>query len=204
MKIERFDDPWPHLIWENFFPEKMFDEICRFAYAKVPVEEPFLNYYFGKSSIRDYFQKHMNVIETLLDIEPYDLTKITMNFAYHKGPNLGTEEKQSNVHTDALDKMYSLLLPISYYGVGTYLYNKKIEFVKETPWKPNQVIILPRNSEYFHRPGYLKEGSAWRITLNIYPSRSLSGVSKTEMAERKAQGEMMDKWNEENNYGVEE
>ena len=191
MKITKFEDPWPHLIiddtWDetllhNFIEEsmKIFEKAEHNYYdhfKRMPGKNVKHTVKLSERCQTDMLLKHA---KALLNSGSLDLEKILHEYfpIYREYKNLTQwseclvcwDKVEGPLHTENPTKILSC---VTYcdpeVAVGTLIYDKDKNFVKEVEWKRNRSLIFAGlDDTTWHR--YKAGNTKLRLTLNNFLS----------------------------------
>lgn len=168
MQIEQY--PWQHIIIDNYFDSDYYDmlatkninpigkksKLYKFDNQK---REPFK---YDPSKVRYDIFSFLNFFDSVREYSGLDmiseLVESPPNFTYP-------------VHDENLKKVLSIVVYLSpEESKGTYIYNRRKEFVKEIEWKPNRAFIFcAEEGLTWHN---YESGNDYRKTACIFLTRS--------------------------------
>lgn len=153
-----FNEPWEHLVIDDFLPTEQFEKLKDFSYG-IKVEDDF------KGVTREFINYDPLNIEHLLEqfsnVKSYwgKLDKL-IHFSVIK---------KSFMHEMHVDADFKIMTAILYLGpeksMGTRIFDKDKNYVKEIEWKPNRLLVFCSSDDSWHDFGSYKNG---RHTLNYF------------------------------------
>lgn len=148
-----FNEPWEHLVIDDFLAMDVFKELKNTS-NNIQTED-----------VRNFLDYDPINIEHLLgyfsNVKPYTgkLDKL-IHFSVIK------ESFMHAIHTDADFKIMTAILYIGpEESMGTRVFDKDKNFVKEIEWKPNRLVVFCSNDDTWHDFGSYENG---RHTLNYF------------------------------------
>lgn len=172
--LTNFLDPWPHQTIDDFYDDTLFREM-----KKELIE-------FSKGKIQSNYTKFDYILENFSEVLPHTVKCIKSNiiseenlkgFPHHrayKNLKLKTQvivclnDVEYRIHDETRDKILSVVTYITpEKSIGTLIYDKNKQFVKEVEWKPNRTLIFAgiENTTWHN---YKSEKGNYRITLNSF------------------------------------
>jgi hypothetical protein len=177
------NDPWPHKIIDNIFPDEVFQKFQQAAHQLANTKKDDEYYADGiwpsdflQLGLDHSFENHVVAIaDQLLSVhdkilKPFDRL-LKSNLGYYNIPrfNYSIGKVNSAIHDEGRSKTMALviyLIPDA--TAGTRLYNGPNEenFVKEVEWKPNRAMLMVSQPNVTWH-SYIGQGDP-RYTLNLY------------------------------------
>jgi len=140
-----YQDPWPHIVIENFYTDEVFAKIKsatkRFLKANVDTSIRKQEFPFADDPI---LQECINsrpldtsYLDILKDHRPYDDLKLFWEVNFLLGPH------RYPIHDEASRKVLSCVVYVEpEENNGTYLYTADKTYAKQVEWKPNTAFIF--------------------------------------------------------------
>jgi hypothetical protein len=170
-KLKKYNEPWPHIIEDNYIDQKNFEQVKNEIIGFVKKQKinlgitifdnPDLSQdtvnYLDKYTINQHFiKKHFK------DHRSFKKLKIKNEIILCVGSS------EFIKHCDAENKVLSLVTYIHpAKSVGTLIYNKNKDFIKEVEWRPNRALIFaPLTDVTWH--SYKSNKNEFRITFNKF------------------------------------
>jgi hypothetical protein len=185
------NDPWPHIVVDDFFEKTDFDKIST---ACVKLQEQYKDQVVTADSCLSFAEVYDIIGEevfsiilksnrVLLDtISEYPVNRTFDRYVsfptFHILPPNFPPQK---VHDEALDKSISVvvyLYPAISIGTALFKTQQRESFVKEIEWKPNRAMIFCGQENVTWHDFYSREYP--RVTLNFF----IRKLTSTDIAEQ--------------------
>lgn len=152
-----FSEPWEHLVVDDFLPAEQFQEL-------------------ENACLTIHGLNDGNTTRKFIDYDPLDIEHMLQCFSNVK-PYAGElnklihfsvidKEFMHAIHTDADFKIMTAILYIGpKESLGTRIFDKDKNYVKEIEWKPNRLVVFCSNDDTWHDFGSYING---RHTLNYF------------------------------------
>ena len=203
MKVTRYDEPWTHLVVDDFIDEDTFAYLSSnykslfrdnggrsvHQFDKLPDESSLKGKIF--SSVVKIWDDYYNDIN-----HGIDKSDLVDNIILEYRNTLPYDENYRTVHPDSPAKIMSTVYYISSHGVGTTLLERVKEgepmIVRQTiEWKPNRAFIFVRKGG--------DVGATWHKAENDIPhERFTMNLSICSKVDKKAYRERFRRKNERN------
>ena len=203
MKVTRYDEPWTHLVVDDFIDEDTFAYLSSnykslfrdnggrsvHQFDKLPDESSLKGKIF--SSVVKIWDDYYNDIN-----HGIDKSDLVDNIILEYRNTLPYDENYRTVHPDSPAKIMSTVYYISSHGVGTTLLERVKEgepmIVRQTiEWKPNRALIFVRKGG--------DVGATWHKAENDIPhERFTMNLSICSKVDKKAYRERFRRKNERN------
>ena len=152
-----FSEPWEHLVVDDFLPTDQFEELKNASY-NIQGED-------DGNTVREFINHDPLNIEHMLErfsnAKPYtgELNRL-IHFSVIK---------KSFMHEMHVDADFKIMTAILYLGpeesMGTRIFDKDKNYVKEIDWKQNRLVVFCSNDDTSHDFGSYESG---RHTLNYF------------------------------------
>lgn len=165
MQITRFDEPWSHVEYSNFFSN--FEEIKEYAYKILDTKKESSLHIVTNSnnsvyrSLKPLLVQHFKKISKILGLPAKESYIPVLSFASLNGGKI------NGIHVDASWKILSMLVYLSETGNGTRLYKvyeKDIQKIIE--WRENGGVAFVNGENHWHEVG-LNTNKGPRVIANI-------------------------------------
>lgn len=168
MDIVIKEKPWRHAIIDNFFTDKVFEEIDKWSiniakkvdWSLMEIGQPHGNRFKGSTNgmpieifntVNKIYQEQYNNLNTsdqvMREITEADIIVDFQSRPANEHVLMGKINTSANLHTDTDFKHMSFVINLSEKGSGTSLYNSDKSFHSETVWKKNSALVFVRNIE---------------------------------------------------------
>jgi len=175
--LQKFNDPWPYVVIDNFFTTRVWDYIFNsFNVRKTKFEnfdtlqnnkvvyfenfhDKTIHNYFSYFINEDFLLKHFSTFRSYSELYSENEVKFIKNSPEYK------------LHIDHERKVLSCVVYIApKNNVGTILYDKNKNYVKTIEWKPNRCFLFaPIDEVTWH--SFKGNSNTTRFTINYMLTR---------------------------------
>jgi hypothetical protein len=176
MNYYRSDEPWPHIIVDDYYELEKFAamraELAAFFRDKGSLERQVYT-----TTNTDFLKNFPITLDCLNSKDPLEYLELFPNRREHNNLNLYHEvsfiadEFEYPIHCEAENKVISIVTYVApSKSRGTLLYDKEKNFVKEVEWKSNRTLVFAgMTAVSWHN--YKADSKAPRITINTFLTR---------------------------------
>lgn len=187
MNLKIYDEPWPHMVIDNFF------DIDTLTYIKNHIEDqtywqercsyvkPVINQFtkelgssisycdINDTKIGSFLENRWKEIDVFNSLVPSDRGHNTSKHVWEV--KFTTEPGALDIHIEHPDKVATMTIYIHpLHDNGTFYFDANKNFYKAVAWKPNRACVMSNRDNYWH--AYAGYEDHTRITINSFLVRN--------------------------------